>query len=190
MVTRNLVAVHYKGQYRIAQYGQWDGYPDGQGNTVLEFLSSLSESSTMNPPVEAFKENLMACSWMEQADYDAIKNDPILAKEWIKRLPHLSRDTGAGVLAMVMKEPLKLRNSISFAGESLFCEWAYVIDFDANTFEVFKGFNHSPLKNGDRFYGWPTEGEYQPVRLVKSYPLDHLPSLSQMMADCSEGVDE
>ena len=38
MGTRNLVAVQIDGQYKIAQYGQWDGYPSGKGLEVLEFL--------------------------------------------------------------------------------------------------------------------------------------------------------
>ena len=38
MGTRNLTAVYYKGEYKIAQYGQWDGYPDGQGVVALSFL--------------------------------------------------------------------------------------------------------------------------------------------------------
>lgn len=32
MGTRNLTAVYLDGQYKVAQYGQWDGYPEGQGN--------------------------------------------------------------------------------------------------------------------------------------------------------------
>ena len=31
MGTRNLTAVYLDGQYKVAQYGQWDGYPEGQG---------------------------------------------------------------------------------------------------------------------------------------------------------------
>lgn len=42
MGTRNLTAVYLDGQYKVAQYGQWDGYPEGQGITVLTFLLSLA----------------------------------------------------------------------------------------------------------------------------------------------------
>jgi len=38
MGTRNLTVVIYKGKPCIAQYGQWDGYPQGQGYTILDFL--------------------------------------------------------------------------------------------------------------------------------------------------------
>ena len=38
MGTRNLTAVYIDGEYKVAQYGQWDGYPEGQGLTALHFL--------------------------------------------------------------------------------------------------------------------------------------------------------
>ena len=30
MGTRHLIAVQLDGEYKIAQYGQWDGYPEGK----------------------------------------------------------------------------------------------------------------------------------------------------------------
>lgn len=38
MRTRHLIAVQLDGEYKIAQYGQWDGYPEGKGVDVLHFL--------------------------------------------------------------------------------------------------------------------------------------------------------
>jgi hypothetical protein len=67
MGTRNLVAVYLDGIHRIAQYGQWDGYPSGQGKTVLSFLrETLAERGFRNPTktvidlakLEAFKTKL------------------------------------------------------------------------------------------------------------------------------------
>ncbi len=38
MGTRNLTCVYLDGKCKVAQYGQWDGYPEGQGVTCLNFL--------------------------------------------------------------------------------------------------------------------------------------------------------
>ena len=38
MGTRHMIGVVSDGKYRVAQYGQWDGYPSGQGVGILEFL--------------------------------------------------------------------------------------------------------------------------------------------------------
>ena len=40
MGTRHMIAVVNNGKYRVAQYGQWDGYPSGQGVGVLGFLTN------------------------------------------------------------------------------------------------------------------------------------------------------
>ena len=40
MGTRNLISVIENKKPVIAQYGQWDGYPSGQGVDILEFLKS------------------------------------------------------------------------------------------------------------------------------------------------------
>ncbi len=38
MGTRHLICVFYKCRFVVAQYGQWDGYPEGQGVTLMKFL--------------------------------------------------------------------------------------------------------------------------------------------------------
>jgi hypothetical protein len=174
MGTRHLIAVVLDGEYRIAQYGQWDGYPSGQGVSVLAFLRGMDR--------QRFEANLRASSFMSEADLAALKADITkrgLEDRWQKKWPHLSRDAGADVLRMVMESPRKLKDSRSFAADSLFCEWGYVIDLDANKLEVYEGFNTTtPLTPTDRFYGFTepdVSPEYQPIRKVHEWPLDALP---------------
>jgi len=38
MGTRHLICVVKGKEYIVAQYGQWDGYPTGQGIGVLNFF--------------------------------------------------------------------------------------------------------------------------------------------------------
>lgn len=186
MGTRNLTAVFSGGEYKVAQYGQWDGYPSGQGSTILKFLHTLSENIYRNK----FLEQLDKLTFISTEELELISkriNDEKI-DNWSHIWPELSRDTGGEILGMVMRSesPLKLRNQINFAADSLFCEYAYVVDFDKNTFEVFQGFNKSPLSESDRFYGYVSDDKgsnYHPVRLVKSYELSDLPSLEQFIAD-------
>lgn len=74
-----------------------------------------------------------------------------------------------------------LKDSINFAGDSLFCEWAYVLDLDTATFEVFKGAREEPAIG--RFANAPMvdrpsipDTTYYPVSLVRTWSLDDLPS--------------
>lgn len=41
MGTRNLtMVISQEGEKKVAQYGQWDGYPSGVGASVLAFLKN------------------------------------------------------------------------------------------------------------------------------------------------------
>lgn len=185
MGTRNLTAVYIDGEYKIAQYGQWDGYPEGQGKTALDFARKLANKSFR----ESFSEKVRACRWITQSEIDEI-NAKVKSGEiadWTKTYPELWRDAGAEILQMVMDNGgLVLQNDIEFAADSMFCEWAWVIDLDKNTFEGYAGFNETPLDGEDRF-AFLVEKErtahdgthYCCIKLVKAYSLDDLPNDEQ-----------
>lgn len=192
MGTRNLTCVFLDGEYKVAQYGQWDGYPSGQGATALEFLRDLVAAGA----VSQFANRVRATSaitteeykklWVEcGANPDANFVSSAVAKEFGRRHPHLDRDAGAKILEMIFAgTATKIQRQVEFSGDSLFCEWCYVIDLDRGTFEIFKGFNKTPLLPGDRFFGQPvSENEYQPVRLIKTYQLNALPEVAAMIED-------
>lgn len=195
MGTRHLIAVQVDGEYKVAQYGQWDGYPSGQGVKVLGFLTAPEFDKN------AFAEAVRACSDISDEEYKhawvSCGADP--EAEWVsmnvnnkfkKAYPHLHRDCGAGILPLIMAagaNGLKLNNYIEFAADSLYCEWAYVIDLDKNTFEVFTGFNKTPLDPSERFASLPvvpdnTDRQYYQVKLVQSYDLDKLPTVKEFVS--------
>lgn len=192
MGTRNLTAVYLDGEYKIAQYGQWDGYPEGQGLTALEFLRSMDEAQ--------FKQALRNSSYIEAGElrclwqrYGADDNGMVSmddADRMKKDYPQFSRDTGAGILQMVQNHPegLKLHDSIGFAADGLFCEWAWVIDLDKRTFEGYRGFGNDPLTEKDRFYFLRDleENGYSGVRLVAEWSIDELPSDEDFLAAFKE----
>lgn len=75
--------------------------------------------------------------------------------------------------------------TLKFAANSLLCEWAYVVDFDRNTFEVFEGCNRDQLDDSERFKfleGATVDKEYKAVKLAARFPLDNLPSDKQFEA--------
>lgn len=196
MGTRNLTMVINKdGNTKIAQYGQWDGYPSGQGATALKFLHEND--------MEKFNEKLKIVRF--QTDEDSKEVDEFLTSigskdGWMtleqselyhQKYPLLTRNNGAAVLQMVMdseENPIRLVDSTNFAGDGLFCEWAYVIDLKKRTFEVYKGFSEEPLAETERFYqlSFQTNEEgkkekYSPVKLVKEYSLDALPTEEEFL---------
>jgi hypothetical protein len=188
MGTINLTAVMYHGKYRIAQYGQWDGYPGGQGITALEFVRDAMD-------VEKFTAALERCRFISDEDYRTLWTEFGITAEqktvavevsdrFHAKYKYFDRDHGAKILLMVQGAPeeiIFLRDSIDFAGDSLFCEWAYVVDLDEGTFEVYQGFNTEPVSSFERFAHALVDDEnrdekYFPVRHVISFPLGRLPT--------------
>lgn len=177
MGTRHLTIVKFGGEYKIAQYGQWDGYPEGQGVTTLEFLRKIVEKNM----VDQFADKVQACRWVTKSELETIEIHCRELKRWQDVYPEFSRDTGADILQMVMdsENGLVLQNSIDFAADSLFCEWAWLIDLDTGTFEAYAGFNQAkPLTENDRFYFLvdKEEGGYHCIVKVAEWSIDNLPS--------------
>lgn len=190
MGTRHLVAVQVDGEYKVAQYGQWDGYPSGQGAGLLAWLHDADlaylkqqVANTSQITQEAYQAAWVECGANPDSDYVSMD----VNEKFKEKYPHLSRDASWHALEEIYAQSpgLTMLNQIGFANDSLFCEWAYVIDFDKNTFEVFKGFNHTPLDTTDRFYNGAAAGtEYYPVSKVAEFNLDNLPTVEEFVLQC------
>lgn len=178
MGTGNLTMVVSNGETKIAQFGQWDGHPEDQGVDILNILRSVD--------LNILKEKVGLLRWLTPEEYEQLNQT-----DWKRDHPYLSRDIGARILGIVYNGKLfktepdikiiesdikiwGLINYENFASDRL-CEWGYVIDLDNNVFEVYKGFNKSPLKEDDRFYGLPKDG-YYPIKEVARFYLSDLPS--------------
>lgn len=168
MGTRHLTRVYDRtGTLKVAQYGQWDGYPEGQGLDALRIL--------MIPTlIERLEANLTKVRWAEEEDIDKVYESLHLPTDgWLtieqgdrftKAAPHFSRDTGVEILKLIadtILEELPLKDSREFINDELFCEWAYTVDFSQDNFQV-----------------W-TAGE-----TIVSFKLDRLPTEDEFVAMC------
>lgn len=172
MGTRHLVGVIYNNEMKVAQYGQWDGYPEGQGATVLEFLRTADLS--------VFKEKLSNCTYItdekkirEMYVMAGDKPDNIsgfvecsVAEKFKEMWPSLSRDIGAGILEYIYnsESEVLLKNSEDFLEDSLFCEFAYILNLDNNTLICH------------------TDGK----KVFATYKFDELPTVEKMVEDYGE----
>ena len=119
MGTRNLTIVFDAGEYRVAQYGQWDGYPEGAGIKILRFLRDEMDEFL-------FRIRLSRFNFIEDHENIQKRIDKAF-EEGIGSycFPEFSRDTGCDILPMIqngMTTTRYLSNRIDFAAESLFCE--------------------------------------------------------------------
>ena len=184
MGTRHLTVVVVDGIHRVAQYGQWDGYPDGQGRILTTILHDILTTNRLSE----FEDKVRALKWV--ADDEVERRWPGNDKELYELYPEWGRDTGAEILQIVLDggAPHGLCDNITFGLDSLFCEFAYVVDLDAKTIEFYKGFNKDPAKNAPRFMALPdaqahldkenkdrnSATRYEAVTMVGTFTFDEL----------------
>lgn len=155
MGTRNLTIVRDENLL-FGQYGQWDGYPEGNGVGVLTFLKRQM----------AFQQFRQAVKRIVVASQERLEE---LARADIDKdtHPQFFRGLGTGILDFIADGtgPVEVHNQIDFAADSLFCEWAYMVDLVERKLRCFKGFNKSPLTESDFFYflSDKSRGGYYPI---------------------------
>lgn len=204
MGTRNLTVVIQNNEVRVAQYGQWDGYPSGQGANIVEFILEKLDTESK---LDDFQKKIASLSFISQeelmdlwVDAGADRNSDLVSLEvsdkFKQKNPHLSRDIGSSVLHIIndSSTPLQLKNSYNFAVDSLFCEWAYVIDLDNLVLEVYKGFNKQPIDDSNRFFNLMESCEddvkYYPVALERKIHFHELVSVSNFLSIMDDTTDE
>lgn len=140
MGTRNLTKVIKDGKVVVAQYGQWDGYPSGQGTTAFYAVN--------NPDTMAGLEaNLNLIYYPSDSEREAIVK-PFLdgslpgymtfdsGKSFGEAYPSLTRDTGADILNFIANatEPVPLVLDIEFENDDVFCEGVFEVNLDNQTY--------------------------------------------------------
>ena len=132
MGTRNLTVVKNDlGEVKIAQYGQWDGYPSYTGAGIVGFLSDADN-------VKYLKAGLEFTRFISDEESESIYNSVVSRAgndAFKESYPSLTRDTGWQIIEVVRDNiNVPLVNSIDFAADDLFCEGYYEIDFSTNKF--------------------------------------------------------
>lgn len=153
MGTRHLIMVIKDQTTKVAQYGQWDGYPSGQGFMILDFFR--------NNDLEKFRSQLDKVHWIteeknkEVDDFNKSLSGWDSYKLFNEKYPELSRDTGSGILDIIMKteKELYLIDNSDFIKDAIFCEWSYIINLDDNTLKVnfSKTFDLTKLPSNEEF---------------------------------------
>lgn len=185
MGTRNLVCVYYKGRFMIAQYGQWDGYPEGQGLKIWRFVWKNAGNLLR---LKAGLEHVVIITDEERDQLIPGQSgnlDPVLRAQiaaGVDLVPDsLSRNTGAGILELAAwtteERPVKVVSSLEFVNNQLMCEWVYVLDLDADVLEVYNSghggweFSVSDIKG----HGRSSEVGGGKTALIMSFKLAELP---------------
>ena len=134
MGTRNLTVVkNLEGTTKIAQYGQWDGYPSYTGIQALNFLRDKVNRDNLLVELQ-----LVEFVGDEEVDtlYKQYESTDWENKDFLNAYPGLHRDTGVKILEVVANatEKIKTVDNSEFRNDTLFCEGVYEVDFSTNKF--------------------------------------------------------
>jgi hypothetical protein len=140
MGTRNLTKVIDKdGITRVAQYGQWDGYPDGQGKSMLAFISEYKM-------LDKIELSLSKCRFVSQGEIDAAYDVYSDEPKWEQlrnevagfhiAFPSFSRDTCTDILKVVVysNEDVILSDESDFEKDDLMCEGIFTLNYQTREF--------------------------------------------------------
>lgn len=193
MATRHLICVVSDGNFKIAQYGHYDGYPTHVGADVLKFIKDEGN-------LEKLKSRLGVIKPISQAAFDEIQDryrnsngymNVLAQTRFASDYPALARDTGFEILSVVADsedDVVEVCLNDAFGGQPD-CDYAYVINFDNDTFEVYVGGLYlediivAPIKNKSRFHVYRNpESAYAEVQPIGIYGFDDLPDDEEMEA--------
>lgn len=212
MGTRGFVGVVVDNTVKTS-YNHWDSYPSGLGSTTLEALRKRLDESDLESLASKARDLKMVDedarpSAQEIAIFRKYSNPNVGGSldqptdGEVHNYYQLLRELQGNLLGML--DVGLATDAKDFPLNSLFCEWGYLVDFDKNVFEVYRGFQTERHDQG-RWAGLPTDEdiqakadaaqksfeageinkgqleyfaktEYHSVALAGSWPLDALPT--------------
>lgn len=180
MGTRGCYGVRIDGQDKLT-YNHFDSYPEGLGQDLVNQLV----------PVLATKTGLARLRKAAR-ELELVGDNPedraAIKARFGDRYRDPGVDTGDSVYAYLRNLQGELTGALfdakvmhddrDFVRDSLFCEYAYVVNLDDKVFEIYQGVQDKPHTRG-RYAGLASiprppgaSTEYYPVALVKTLPLN------------------
>lgn len=190
MGTRGAYGFFVNGMEKVA-YNHWDSYPSQLGASILAYCQK-----TKFEDMAITANRIILVDGNSQPDKASIKRYKEMGSldegvgnqtenDWYCLLRGIQGDISAfdrGFLHMI--------DGHTFLADSLFCEWAYIINLDTQKLEVYKGFNKDPkapgryasLKDGGHEFD-DNDGKgkysYYGVVLLGEIPLAEINSLTE-----------
>lgn len=173
MGTRGLFGFRKNGEDK-AVYHHFDSYPKGLGEHFIGLLKKHSVESlsdyfdnirVIQPDIPPTEDQIAYCKsqgWCDLSVSDRKETD------WYCLL-HDLQSLHAWDKAISNGKQVYIDNEINFIKDSLFCEYAYILDLDTKELEFYQGFQKHPTA-GNR-YGTKKEDGYYPCKCFFKIPL-------------------
>ena len=159
-------------------YNHYDSYPSALGEIMIKFINETDN--------KAIKSMFDKIKLVNQDDKPTPKQigkyaeiaDLNVSDKSVDDWYCLLRNT-QGLLSVYKNGVEHMIDSHTFLKDSLFCEWAYIINVDTMELEVYKGFNQNRSALG-RYADTKPDNEYYGVELIDTVPLDKIRKLNEL----------
>jgi len=174
MSTRGAFGFYKNGVDKI-MYNHFDSYPGGLGINILTGLRNLKLQEGDNPVVDSLNK---AFDLMNA--YKVDKERKIIGEQ-PQGIEIKDVEEDEVFLKILNGESFYFRDAKDFIQDSVFCEWAYIINLDTEELEIYSGFNKEAQEGNRYFEGFkeiPNDNldHWQPCWLLCKFLLCDLPS--------------
>jgi len=174
MGTRGAFGFYRNGVDKIT-YNHFDSYPEALGVSILRFChnTSVERMNEIFDNIQLVDEFLSKPTPEQQNECEKYLDLSVSSQspeDWYCLL----REAQGGLDAWA--EGLKyMIDSRDFLKDSLFCEWAYIINLTTNELEVYRGFQKEPDEDNRYYTPQPLSAPgYYSCKLIATLPLDDL----------------
>lgn len=157
MGTRGACGFRIGGVDKV-MYNGHDSYPDWLGKEILEFIQKRELND-----ICSFAEKIVLVDRDEKIDGQT--------------LDYILQEYEGQLGKMYDKKEYRMISSSNFLKDSLFCEWAYIINIDEKILEVYRGFNKNKSNPGRYSKYKDDDNGYYGVVLIRTYPLEEIKDL-------------
>lgn len=192
MGTRGVMGFRHKSKDKLI-YNHFDSYPEHLGNEISLSLSKVLNDSRRG--IEWLKKKVDALKMVNDDVKPTEADKKKLAKYTDLQVSEQSTDDWYCLTRRLQGKMIETLiagyaiESEGFIYDSLFCEWAYVVNLDTKKLEVYKGFQRYPHDKG-RYADHPVENDnphrsdtYFPCALIKEIPFSYFKKLKKPKKD-------
>jgi hypothetical protein len=177
MSTRGAFGFRIDGVDKIA-YNHSDSYPEGLGDTVVSCITVWLQQMG----AEDLRAQVRALRVVDHNSKPSEQDKEELAAYYDRNVGNKSKDDWYCLLRHTQGDPEAildagvLVDAAAFLKDSSSCEYAYIVNLDELTFEVYRGYQKERHTLGRYASDTPNEYDRYPCAMVGSFRLTSIPS--------------
>ena len=190
MGTRGAIGFFKDGQGKIT-YNHYDSYPEVLGLSILKEIKGFSVEQMKKAfnNLKLVKNSEAKPTPKEIKNFEKWSNASVgsqgMGNKEICTYYQLLRNVQGTLKPYITGEVNLIIDSEDFLIDSLFCEWAYIVNLDKEVLEVWEGFQKTPQENRYKItekFNSGTESYFN-CKIIREYPLKKLPTKNKFLKD-------